>query len=135
LEPLALLDVLQKIETELGRIKLVDKGPRSIDLDILLYDFDNVQDPRLQIPHKLMLEREFVLRPLAESVAFYCCLITSLLMSVALFLVSDCHHHITKSRSLHILRSWRLARMGRSLLLSRTLGQDYRSLNPMTRHE
>ena len=66
LEPLALLDVLQEIEIELGRVKLIDKGPRSIDLDILLYDFENFQHPRLQIPHKLMLERDFVLRPLAE---------------------------------------------------------------------
>ena len=66
LEPLALLDVLQEIESELGRVKLIDKGPRSIDLDILLYDSDNFQHPRLQIPHKLMLERDFVLCPLAE---------------------------------------------------------------------
>lgn len=66
MEPLDLLDALQQIENDLGRVRLVDKGPRNIDLDILLYDFDSVQHPRLQIPHKLMLEREFVLCPLAE---------------------------------------------------------------------
>ncbi|KAH9209778.1 Dihydropteroate synthase-like protein [Leptodontidium sp. 2 PMI_412] len=66
LEPLALLGALQSIENELGRVKLVDKGPRNIDLDILLYDDQVVDHPRLQVPHPLMFEREFVLRPLAE---------------------------------------------------------------------
>jgi 2-amino-4-hydroxy-6-hydroxymethyldihydropteridine diphosphokinase / dihydropteroate synthase len=58
----------------MGRVKVIDKGPRNIDLDILLYtDGSNGEyrmvdwkDERLIIPHKLMLEREFVLRPLAE---------------------------------------------------------------------
>lgn len=66
LDPLPLLDVLQKIENDLGRQRILDKGPRNIDLDILLYDYEQVLHERLQIPHKLMLEREFVLRPLAE---------------------------------------------------------------------
>lgn len=44
----------------------MDKGPRNIDLDILMYDYEHVDHNRLQIPHKLILEREFVLRPLAE---------------------------------------------------------------------
>jgi len=50
----------------MGRVKLIDKGPRNIDLDILLYDGQSVSHKRLHIPHKLMLEREFVLRPLCE---------------------------------------------------------------------
>jgi len=50
----------------MGREKIVDKGPRNIDLDILLYDSVSIKHERLQIPHLLMLEREFVLRPLAE---------------------------------------------------------------------
>ncbi|KAI8938403.1 hypothetical protein NX059_004298 [Plenodomus lindquistii] len=50
----------------MGRVKIIDKGPRNIDLDILLYDDLTYMDQRLQIPHKLMLEREFVLRPLCE---------------------------------------------------------------------
>lgn len=66
LEPLDLLDVLQTIEIELGRKKLIDKGPRSIDLDILLYDQEIFSHERLNIPHKLMLERDFVLRPLSQ---------------------------------------------------------------------
>ncbi|CZT03675.1 related to multifunctional folic acid synthesis protein [Rhynchosporium graminicola] len=66
LEPIALLDALQSIENFLGRVKVVDKGPRNIDLDILLYDDQLVGHPRLTIPHILMREREFVLRPLAE---------------------------------------------------------------------
>lgn len=52
----------------MGRVKVVDKGPRNIDLDILLYDDQTFLNERLQIPHKLMLEREFVLRPLCECV-------------------------------------------------------------------
>lgn len=64
--PIELLDTLQSIEIRLGRYKLIDKGPRSIDLDILLYDNEKMFHERLNIPHKLMLEREFVLRPLCQ---------------------------------------------------------------------
>ncbi|KAI1298904.1 Dihydropteroate synthase [Xylaria venustula] len=66
LEPLALLDALQDIEKSMGRRKIIDKGPRNIDLDILLYENETVAHSRLQIPHPLIAEREFVLRPLAE---------------------------------------------------------------------
>ncbi|KAK5999754.1 hypothetical protein QM012_005160 [Aureobasidium pullulans] len=66
LEPMPLLDRLQAIENELGRIKLIDKGPRSIDLDILLYEDQVIDTERLKVPHILMLEREFVLRPLCD---------------------------------------------------------------------
>jgi 2-amino-4-hydroxy-6-hydroxymethyldihydropteridine diphosphokinase/dihydropteroate synthase len=66
LEPMTLLDRLQAIENELGRVKLIDKGPRSIDLDILLYEDQVIDTERLKVPHILMLEREFVLRPLCE---------------------------------------------------------------------
>jgi 2-amino-4-hydroxy-6-hydroxymethyldihydropteridine diphosphokinase/dihydropteroate synthase len=58
--------VLQSIENQLGRKKIIDKGPRNIDLDILLYDDQVVDHARLNIPHQAMFEREFVLRPLAE---------------------------------------------------------------------
>lgn len=61
-----LLDRLQSIENALGRMRLIDKGPRSIDLDIIMYDYNSIQTDRLIIPHKLMLEREFVLRPISE---------------------------------------------------------------------
>lgn len=66
LGPEELLDELQAMERQLGRVKTVDKGPRSIDLDILLFEHETVDTDRLIIPHKLMHEREFVLRPLAE---------------------------------------------------------------------
>ncbi|EED18517.1 folic acid synthesis protein [Talaromyces stipitatus ATCC 10500] len=66
LGPIELLDTLQGIENGLGRQKIIDKGPRSIDLDILLYNNETVSHPRLNIPHRLMLEREFVLRPLCQ---------------------------------------------------------------------
>jgi 2-amino-4-hydroxy-6-hydroxymethyldihydropteridine diphosphokinase/dihydropteroate synthase len=68
LEPLALLDELQDIENYMGRKKLIDKGPRNIDLDILLYDDLVINHERLKVPHPGMYEREFVLRPLAEYV-------------------------------------------------------------------
>ena len=61
-----LLDQLQAIENAMGRVKVVDKGPRNIDLDIILYDEQTIVNERLEVPHKLMLEREFVLRPLCE---------------------------------------------------------------------
>ena len=66
LEPLVLLDRLQAIEKQLGRVKTIDKGPRSIDLDILLYKGQTFHNDRLTIPHALMTERMFVLLPLWE---------------------------------------------------------------------
>ncbi|KAI4121929.1 MAG: hypothetical protein LQ347_006694 [Umbilicaria vellea] len=66
LDPSGLLDELKDIEKLLGREQTVDKGPRNIDLDILLYNAEIVEHPRLSIPHKLMMEREFVLRPLCD---------------------------------------------------------------------
>lgn len=68
MSPLQLLDELQKIEQKMGRVKVIEKGPRNVDLDILLYDDITYEDERLQVPHKLMFEREFVLRPLCEYV-------------------------------------------------------------------
>ncbi|KAI9830708.1 MAG: trifunctional dihydropteroate synthetase [Phylliscum demangeonii] len=65
-DPCHLLRQLKGIETSLGRRKEVEKGPRTIDLDILLYDQDKIQTEHLVIPHPSMLEREFVLRPLCE---------------------------------------------------------------------
>lgn len=50
----------------MGRKKFIDKGPRNIDLDILLYGEEVVAHERLNIPHIGITEREFVLRPLAE---------------------------------------------------------------------
>lgn len=68
MEPLELLDELQDIENSMGRHKVIDKGPRNIDLDILLYDNQVIHHKRLDVPHIGIPEREFVLRPLAEYV-------------------------------------------------------------------
>jgi 2-amino-4-hydroxy-6-hydroxymethyldihydropteridine diphosphokinase len=66
LSPEELLEVLQGIEQDLGRVRRERHGPRTIDLDLLLYG-NVVQDrPELTIPHPRMHERGFVLEPLAE---------------------------------------------------------------------
>jgi len=66
LEPHRLLEVCQEIETVLGREREVEWGPRTIDIDILLYGSEIISDDKLQIPHPLLHERMFVLRPLKE---------------------------------------------------------------------
>jgi 2-amino-4-hydroxy-6-hydroxymethyldihydropteridine diphosphokinase len=66
LSPLALLAACHVIEEELGRKRLFRWGPRSIDLDILLYGDQVVDTGELTIPHALMAERRFVLTPLNE---------------------------------------------------------------------
>lgn len=66
LGPIQLLDRLQAIEQGHGRVKLVDKGPRNIDLDIAIFRDEVIQSERLTVPHTLMHEREFVLRPIME---------------------------------------------------------------------
>ncbi len=66
LSPRGLLAVCQQIEQELGRVRTVKWGPRIIDVDLLLYGQEVVDEPDLQIPHPLMHERSFVLEPLAE---------------------------------------------------------------------
>lgn len=64
--PLALLKNLKKIETELGRKKTVRYGPRTIDLDILLYEDRVIQSKSLIVPHPKIFQRNFVLKPLLE---------------------------------------------------------------------
>jgi len=66
LEPKELLKILKNIEKELGREKSSKWGPRIIDLDILLFDDIILNKDNLKIPHPLMHERDFVLRPLCE---------------------------------------------------------------------
>lgn len=56
----------QHIEKRLGRMRKMINGPRTIDIDILLYDDIKLVTPRLLIPHPRMLEREFVMKPLKE---------------------------------------------------------------------
>jgi len=66
--PRQLLGRLQKIERAMGRKRTMAKGPREIDLDILLFGNAVVKAPKLEIPHPRMMERRFVLEPLAELV-------------------------------------------------------------------
>lgn len=67
LMPIELLNLTQAIELEHGRVRKGERwGPRTLDLDILLYGNDVIHSERLVIPHYGMHEREFVLYPLAE---------------------------------------------------------------------
>lgn len=67
LEALELLDNLQQIEQQHGRVRKDERwGPRSLDLDLLLYGEQHINHPRLVVPHYGMREREFVLHPLYE---------------------------------------------------------------------
>lgn len=68
LAPLALLEGLLEIERSFGRDRAasVPKGPRTLDLDLLLYDDLILEDAALTVPHPAMHERRFVLAPLAE---------------------------------------------------------------------
>jgi 2-amino-4-hydroxy-6-hydroxymethyldihydropteridine diphosphokinase len=67
LEPRALLARLQEVELELGRERSGPRfGPRTIDLDLLLYGDEQIDEPELVVPHPRLTERRFVLEPLAE---------------------------------------------------------------------
>jgi 2-amino-4-hydroxy-6-hydroxymethyldihydropteridine diphosphokinase len=66
LSPLALLDALQQIERDQHRERSVRWGPRTIDLDLLLYGALEINSPRLSVPHPRMAQRHFVLYPLHE---------------------------------------------------------------------
>ena len=64
--PMQLLTRIGRVERELGRVRAVPKGPRTIDIDILFYAAAVVETARLEIPHPRIAERRFVLEPLAE---------------------------------------------------------------------
>lgn len=66
LEPEALLDVLQRVENEHGRVREEHWGPRTLDLDLLTYDDVVLHTPRLTLPHPRMSYRKFVLRGAVE---------------------------------------------------------------------
>jgi 2-amino-4-hydroxy-6-hydroxymethyldihydropteridine diphosphokinase len=65
-QPAQMMAELLRIEHEMGRQRVLKKGPRSIDIDILLFGDDVVNTPELTIPHPAMARRRFVLEPLAE---------------------------------------------------------------------
>ncbi|HLR12731.1 MAG TPA: 2-amino-4-hydroxy-6-hydroxymethyldihydropteridine diphosphokinase, partial [Burkholderiaceae bacterium] len=66
LTPLALLHALQTIETRHGRTRPYHHAPRTLDLDILFYGDETINQPELTLPHPRMHQRAFVLEPLCE---------------------------------------------------------------------
>jgi len=66
LEAYALLDIIQKIELELGRIRKEHWGNRTIDIDIIEYKGQKFNDERLTVPHRYLHDRNFVLQPIYE---------------------------------------------------------------------
>ena len=66
LESDQLLEYFQQIEASMGRVRTLDNGPRTIDIDILLVGDDEIRTPELTVPHPGLLERAFVVTPLLE---------------------------------------------------------------------
>ena len=66
LDPFQLLRACQQVESEMQRLREVSKGPRNIDIDIVLYDQQIIDQPQLAIPHPQWSRRNFVLIPLQE---------------------------------------------------------------------
>lgn len=66
LTAIELLQVCQKIEQSLERVREIKWGPRTMDVDILLYGDETIASPQLKIPHPYLIERDFVVIPLAE---------------------------------------------------------------------
>ncbi|MFN2360020.1 MAG: 2-amino-4-hydroxy-6-hydroxymethyldihydropteridine diphosphokinase [Marinobacter sp.] len=66
LTPLELLDQLQAIESAHGRERIQHWGPRTLDLDLLLYGSDTIASERLTVPHAELVNRDFVLQPLLD---------------------------------------------------------------------
>jgi|TARA_B110000238_G_C16137241_1_gene444307 2-amino-4-hydroxy-6-hydroxymethyldihydropteridine diphosphokinase len=66
LEPLSLLDELQTIEQQHQRVRERHWGPRTLDLDLLLFGEQSIQHPRLTVPHAQLSRRDFVVGPLLE---------------------------------------------------------------------
>jgi 2-amino-4-hydroxy-6-hydroxymethyldihydropteridine diphosphokinase len=66
LMPRQLLAAVLRVEQEMGRKRLLPKGPRLIDIDILLFGHSTIDDANLMIPHPALHERKFVLEPLSE---------------------------------------------------------------------
>jgi 2-amino-4-hydroxy-6-hydroxymethyldihydropteridine diphosphokinase len=67
LEPRRLLDVMLDVESRMGRVRRERWGPRTIDLDLLLYGGSAVDEPGLTVPHSRLTERRFALEPLLEA--------------------------------------------------------------------
>ncbi len=72
LMPRQLLECLHKIEDHAGRMRDVHWGPRTLDIDILFYDYDVINMPELTIPHVDLANRAFVLGPMCEIAPWFC---------------------------------------------------------------
>ena len=68
--PHEVLNFLLKTEKELGRRRDIDKGPRTIDLDLLFWGKDTINSENLDVPHPRLFERSFIVQPLMELSAF-----------------------------------------------------------------
>ncbi|HWV56397.1 MAG TPA: 2-amino-4-hydroxy-6-hydroxymethyldihydropteridine diphosphokinase [Longimicrobiales bacterium] len=66
LAPRALLERVREIERQLGRVEAIRNAPRTLDIDLLLYDDLVIREPDFEVPHPRMLDRAFVMLPLAE---------------------------------------------------------------------
>ncbi|MCP2605141.1 2-amino-4-hydroxy-6-hydroxymethyldihydropteridine diphosphokinase, partial [Candidatus Aminicenantes bacterium AH-873-B07] len=66
LQPFELLNLIKEIEKEMGRKTVIEKGPRNIDIDIILAEEKIIKSEKLRIPHPRMHLRNFVLAPLTE---------------------------------------------------------------------
>lgn len=69
LDAVSLLDLLLKIEKKIGRVRQEKYGPRTIDIDLLLFDDQVLNDPAVTVPHPQLPRRRFALAPLAEIAA------------------------------------------------------------------
>lgn len=70
LSPLEVLNKLQNIEKKMGRHKVIDKGPRNIDIDIIFWGTENFKSEELLIPHSAWSQRSFVVLPIQELPAY-----------------------------------------------------------------
>ena len=87
--PSELLNLLLKIEGTIGRIRDKKNGPRLIDLDILFYGNEIIKSENLEIPHPLLYERLFVLKPLMDINSMYVCPVTGKTVSELLSITDD----------------------------------------------
>ena len=64
--PRDVLELAQELETNANRVRTVKNGPRTLDVDVLLYDNERIDEPDLVVPHPRMWQRQFVVQPLAD---------------------------------------------------------------------
>ena len=72
-KPEEVIESILKLELSLGRKREIDKGPRTIDIDILFWDQETIDLPQLQVPHPRLFERSFIVLPLKELQVFVLC--------------------------------------------------------------